>query len=240
MREAGPNHLGAVLRVTLACAVAAPVAYYFVAGNPFAPSQTLRGSKLASVETQYAEPTQPRLPESPQVQPLQIQPLQVQPLQGQPLQGQPVPVRAPQTQTLAVQTPVTQVPSRWPGEAPSVDKAPPRAEPPAVPQVTAPPPAAKPVRAMDREEIALLLKQGEQFIAAGDVVTARIVFRRAAEAGDAAGALAMGATYDPGVLERLGVRGIAADVGQARSWYEKAREAGSPEALRRLELLASR
>jgi hypothetical protein len=47
----------------------------------------------------------------------------------------------------------------------------------------------------------------------------------------------MGATYDPIVLAKLGFRGISADVGRARSWYEKAKEFGSPEAPRRLELL---
>src|SRR5262249_26308399 len=59
------------------------------------------------------------------------------------------------------------------------------------------PPASKATRVLDPEEITLLMKQGEQFIAAGDVVTARIVFQRAAEAGDADAALALGATYDP-------------------------------------------
>jgi TPR repeat protein len=84
------------------------------------------------------------------------------------------------------------------------------------------------------------LKQGERFIAAGDLVTARLVLRRAAEAGNADGALALGMTYDPAMLEKIGVRGLVADIDQARAWYEKARELGSAEALHRLELLASR
>ena len=50
----------------------------------------------------------------------------------------------------------------------------------------------------------------------------------------------MGASYDPIVLAKLGFRGISADVGMARSWYEKAKEFGSPEASRRLEVLANR
>jgi len=106
-----------------------------------------------------------------------------------------------------------------------------------------PPPAPAPVRpavTLDADEIAILLKQGEQFIAAGDVVTARVPFERAAEAGDARAALALGATYDPAVLTRLGVRGIAADVARARIWYEKARALGSAEAAGRLANLASR
>ena len=86
----------------------------------------------------------------------------------------------------------------------------------------------------------LLIKQGEQFIAAGDVVTARIVFQRAAEAGDPNAAVALGATYDPTVLARLGVVGMGADVEKARTWYQKAESLGSPEAARRLKILANR
>jgi hypothetical protein len=102
------------------------------------------------------------------------------------------------------------------------------------------PPASKAVRRLDPEDIKLLMKQGERFTAAGDLATARLLFQRAAEAGDATAALAMGATYDPIVLAGLGVLGMSADLGKARSWYEKAREFGSPEASRRLELLANR
>jgi TPR repeat protein len=84
------------------------------------------------------------------------------------------------------------------------------------------------------------VKQGEEFITVGDVVTARIVFQRAAEAGDANAALAVGATYDPTVLAKLGAVGISGDTAQARSWYEKAERLGSPEARRRLGALANR
>jgi TPR repeat protein len=96
------------------------------------------------------------------------------------------------------------------------------------------------IRALDREEIKLFVTQGEQFIAAGDVVTARIAFQRAAEAGDANAALALGGTYDPTVLVKLGVVGISADVAKARSWYQRAEKLGSPDARRRLEVLADR
>jgi hypothetical protein len=102
------------------------------------------------------------------------------------------------------------------------------------------PPASKATRALDPEEIKLLMKQGEQFIAAGDVVTARVVFQRAAEAGDADAALALGATYDPIVLANLGVAGLGANVEKARIWYQKAESLGSVEATRRLAILANR
>jgi hypothetical protein len=102
------------------------------------------------------------------------------------------------------------------------------------------PPGSKATRVLDPEEIKLLMKRGEQFIAAGDVVTARIVFQRAAEAGDAGAAVALGGTYDPVVLAKLGVVGLGADVERARTWYQKAESLGSAEATRRLAILANR
>jgi TPR repeat protein len=107
----------------------------------------------------------------------------------------------------------------------------------AIPQAAAP---SFPVRTLDQAEISLLTKQGEQFIAAGDLVTARMVFQRAAEAGDAYAAMALGATYDPGVLAKLGVVGMSADVEKARNWYQKAESLGSAEATKRLRMLANR
>jgi hypothetical protein len=89
------------------------------------------------------------------------------------------------------------------------------------------------------QDVRLLLDQGKQFFDVGDLA-ARILFLRAANAGDAAAAVAMGATYDPVVLADRGVRGVAADLDKARSWYERAREMGSPEGPRRLEMLANR
>jgi TPR repeat protein len=86
---------------------------------------------------------------------------------------------------------------------------------------------------LDPEEIKLLMKQGEQLIAAGEL-------RRAADAGDANAAMALGATYDPNVLARLGVVGVSAEVEKARSWYQKAETLGSPDARRQLDLLANR
>ena len=66
------------------------------------------------------------------------------------------------------------------------------------------------------------------------------MFRRAADAGDATGALALGATYDPTVLARLGVMGMGADLEKARAWYRTAESLGSAEAKHRLQLLSQR
>jgi hypothetical protein len=94
--------------------------------------------------------------------------------------------------------------------------------------------------ALSARDIALLVERGRGFFESGDVAAARLLFRRAANAGDAAAALAMGTTYDPAVLANRLVRGMGADLDEARSWYEKARELGSPEGPRRLEMLAHR
>lgn len=105
----------------------------------------------------------------------------------------------------------------------------------------APTPAPKPaLRPLDAEEIAMLLKRGGELIASGNIVAARLVYRHAAEAGEARAAFALAETYDPLVLERLGTKGLSADVAMAQTWYEKARELGSTEAPRRLEMLAKR
>jgi len=217
MRES-TNHLGAVMRIAIACAVAAPIAYgvafYFSAESQ--PAKSVRGPKLATAETHLA--TLPPLPPS---QPMEVQQVPQAPAS----QMIPQPVREPAWPS-APQSGNSPAPSR----DETISMAPPAADP--APRA--------PVRALDPEQIALLLKQGEQFIAVGDLVTARTLFQRAAEAGDAAGALAMGATYDPVVLAKLGVRGLAPDIDKARSWYEKARDFGSAEAPRRLQVLADR
>jgi TPR repeat protein len=93
-------------------------------------------------------------------------------------------------------------------------------------------------RNLDSDTIRLLMERGQQLIYFGDIVSARLVFQRAAEAGDAAAAVAMGATYDPIMLAKSRFSGLPADVGKARSWYEKAKALGSTEASGRLKLLA--
>jgi hypothetical protein len=100
--------------------------------------------------------------------------------------------------------------------------------------------SSKAVRTLPPEEIRLLLEQGQRFLADGDIVTARVIFERAAKAGDAAAALALAAAYDPIVLARLGVLGIDTDVEKARVWYQKAQSLGSEQAVERLDALARR
>ena len=143
------------------------------------------------------------------------------------------------------------------GRAPAAT--PPAATPPGAPApVAAAPPAAAPVGALppasvpelmipgdaihhlDPNEIASSLGRANDLIASGDLAAARLVLRRAADAGDARAAMTLAGTYDPVILEKLGVHGFVPDVAMARVWYEKAKKFGSAEAPQRLELLASK
>jgi len=80
------------------------------------------------------------------------------------------------------------------------------------------------------EEIAGLVKRGLRLGAAGDLAAARLMLLRAANAHDPQAAWALAATYDPNVLEALGIRGLEPDIAAARSWYRKAKEYGSRHA----------
>src|SRR5580700_4593458 len=109
------------------------------------------------------------------------------------------------------------------------------AMPAAVPPPVAPPSSDAAVTQivslpLDSDEIAMLLKRGKDAFSTGDLAAARLLLRRAAEAGSAEGALALGATFDPLVIRRLGAIGAAPDAAQARQWYQKAVALGSPTA----------
>jgi TPR repeat protein len=122
------------------------------------------------------------------------------------------------------------------------------AVPPAAAPVAALPPAPVPeplipgdaIHRLDPNEIASSLKRADDLIASGDLAAARLVLRRAANAGDARAAMTLAGTYDPVILEKLGVHGFVPDVAMARAWYERAKKFGSAEAPQRLELLASK
>jgi TPR repeat protein len=94
------------------------------------------------------------------------------------------------------------------------------------------------IPSLDPEEIATLMRRGEEYLKTGDIAAARLMLRRAANAGHPQAALALGATFDPVVLAELGVLGFAPDPAQARSWYDKAARLGLDEAQRRIERLA--
>lgn len=122
--------------------------------------------------------------------------------------------------------------------APRVANITPRAAP-LSDETAKPRPRESPMRRLGRGEIEILLKQGNDFVSVEDFSSARIVFRRVAEAGDARGALALAATYDPIMLGKTGAKGVTPDVAKARKWYRKARALGSTKAALRLDAIAS-
>jgi hypothetical protein len=100
--------------------------------------------------------------------------------------------------------------------------------------------AARPASVrLAHEETARLLKRGEEFMGEGRVSAARLMFQRAAEACDVRAAFALGASYDPIMLQKLGVALLDPDIATARSWYQRAKELGSSEASQELELLSN-
>jgi hypothetical protein len=112
-----------------------------------------------------------------------------------------------------------------------------RLTPAAPPRPEQPKLAPPTIQLLDPDELATLMRRGEDFLKNGDIASARLILRRAANAGHAQAALALGVTFDPRFLAEQGVLGFAPDVGQARAWYERAAELGSSEAQRRLDRL---
>lgn len=91
-------------------------------------------------------------------------------------------------------------------------------------------PAAPAPAAEEQARAERLLARGAAYLANGNIMGARDFFERAADAGLAASALQLAATYDPAELTRMKVQGVKPDVGLARKWYERARQLGAAEA----------
>ncbi len=83
-------------------------------------------------------------------------------------------------------------------------------------------------------------EKGEARLTSGDVIGARMFFKKAADAGDAQAANAMGATFDPNLFSSMQVQGMRPDVEMARQWYRRAMDLGSKDSVERLERLKSR
>ena len=117
-----------------------------------------------------------------------------------------------------------------PEPVPEADAAPPTVEAVAPPP---PPEAARPVRArspeLPIETVAFLLRRGTAMMQLNDLSAARLLFRRAADSGNAEAMLELARTFDPAVLAAQG----AAPMGEpteASHWYRRAAENGNAEA----------
>lgn len=138
-------------------------------------------------------------------------------------------VAPPAATALAFTAPAVTTP---PVTAPAVPTPLARAEP-------TPPVRAEPTQELSPNEIAGLVRRAQELMASGDLQDARALLTRAAEAHDARAALLLAKTFDPMTSRQLGAADQGPDLAQARNWYQRAREWGSPEAQRQLDALAS-
>ena len=90
------------------------------------------------------------------------------------------------------------------------------------------------------DEARRLCAEGLAAFAKGDIATARAFFVSAAAAGDARALVALGDTFDPATLGRLGVLGLKGDEAKARDYYARALAAGATGAKARMAALAAR
>ena len=107
----------------------------------------------------------------------------------------------------------------------------------AAPSVAAP---SLPGRAQDPAAAALnetMVRRGDALLQRGDISAARLLYNRAASAGSARAATAMGKTYDATVLAGIGVVGLSPDPAQAALWYRRGLSLGDEEARTRLQSL---
>jgi hypothetical protein len=199
------------IKFAMACGIAAPLSYYFAVLTSPLHKQPAEGTELASLETPAASPP-------PAQRPSEVRDgshiAMAGPESAPPQQGAPSALR------------------RSPLATTGLAEAKARSSPPMAEQVLVPA-----TKMANLQDVRPLIDRGKQFFEAGDLTAARIVFLRAVIAGEAEAAVAMGATYDPIVL---GDRGGDADLDKARKWYERAKEMGSAEGPRRLEMLANR
>ncbi|CCE10555.1 conserved hypothetical protein [Bradyrhizobium sp. STM 3843] len=117
---------------------------------------------------------------------------------------------------------------------------------PAAPSAAAPPePAAAapaPVevaRDLTANEVGSLIRRAQEMLATGDVKGARVLLLRAADAHDPRAAYVLAKTYDPILSRQSGAADAGPDLAQSRTWYQRAREWGAPEAQRQLDALAT-
>lgn len=117
---------------------------------------------------------------------------------------------------------------------------------PATPAAATPPPATpkKSVRAAVEEYLATnptpeaMLAKAKEFADAGEMNAAFLVWRRAAETGNAPAQVELASFYDP--LTTPPKAGFTPDGARAADWYERAALAGNAEAQRKFGLLLAK
>jgi hypothetical protein len=161
------------------------------------------------------------------------------------------PIPSPPTESEVAASPIPTPPPSPPEPQPeqAVAKAPPAAPPP-LPSVQEPAPtiqtpsAAPPVAnarpAPSQSEINELIDRGNILLRAGDFAAARLFYIQAARAGSGKANTAVAWTYDPLVLDRMGVISNRGDPTKAIEWYRRALALGDETAAEPLRRLSER
>ena len=82
--------------------------------------------------------------------------------------------------------------------------------------------------------VAVMVRRGDEMLRLGDIGAARLLYARAAEAGNGAAAVSAGKTHDPRFLRQIGAQGIVPDPAKAAEWYRRAATLGDHDADRLL------
>jgi hypothetical protein len=93
--------------------------------------------------------------------------------------------------------------------------------------------------APDSQDVADLVNRGNALLDLGDLASARLFYRLAADRGSPEGAMRMGMTFDPVYFARTGIQGTQPQIQDALHWYDQAIAMGSEPAERRMEELRS-
>ena len=105
---------------------------------------------------------------------------------------------------------------------------------------TSPRPKPSVKQGFSASEINALLERGNALLRSGDVASARLFYERAADAGEAQGAVRLAETFDPVFLNRANLRGVRGDFDAALCWYRRARELGATEVADRFKALEAK
>ena len=81
------------------------------------------------------------------------------------------------------------------------------------------------------------LRHGDRMLTAGDVTSARLFYEAAITTGDSEAITAIGRTFDPVSLTRMGLEAFHANPIRAAQWYLQAAKAGDPKAHKHREAL---
>src|SRR5262249_43104298 len=90
-------------------------------------------------------------------------------------------------------------------------------------------------------DVAAFMTRGDSLFGNGDLVSARLFYERAANAGSGQAALRLAETHDPRFLEKTHLGGLVrGDIAAAVFWYRRAHDLGASEAAILLESIPSK